>query len=93
MPRKKTYLSETEGHSAWSWWPNSEVGHNQEAKKESNALFGAENAFETPKPERLIRRMIELATDEGDLVLDSFAGSGTTGAVAHKCVGGGSWSS
>lgn len=84
MPRKKTYLSETEGHSAWSWWPNSEVGHNQEAKKESNALFGAENAFETPKPERLIRRVIELATDEGEFVLDSFAGSGTTGAVAHK---------
>lgn len=84
MPRKKTYLSETEGHSAWSWWPNSEVGHNQEAKKESNALFGVENAFETPKPERLIRRVIELATDEGDFVLDSFAGSGTTGAVAHK---------
>jgi len=84
MPRKKTYLSETEGHSAWSWWPNSEVGHNQEAKKESNALLGAENAFETPKPERLIRRVIELATDEGEFVLDSFAGSGTTGAVAHK---------
>ena len=84
MPRKKTYLSETEGHSAWSWWPNSEVGHNQEAKKESNALFGVENAFETPKPERLIRRVIEIATDEGDFVLDSFAGSGTTGAVAHK---------
>jgi len=70
--------------AAWSWWPNADVGHNQEAKKESNALFGVENAFETPKPERLIRRIIYLSTNPGDLVLDSFAGSGTTGAVAHK---------
>jgi len=84
VPRKKTYLSEIEGMAAWSWWPNADVGHNQEAKKESNALFGVENAFETPKPERLIRRIIYLSTNPGDLVLDSFAGSGTTGAVAHK---------
>jgi adenine-specific DNA-methyltransferase len=84
VPRKKTYLSEIEGMAAWSWWPNDDVGHNQEAKKESNALFGVENAFETPKPERLIRRIIYLSTNPGDLVLDSFAGSGTTGAVAHK---------
>ncbi len=48
------------------------------------SLFGADNAFDTPKPERLIRRILELATGPGDLVLDSFAGSGTTGAVAQK---------
>ncbi len=84
MPRKKTYLNESEGNTAWTWWPNSEVGHNQEAKKEINALFGAENAFDTPKPERLIKRILELTTDIGDIVLDSFAGSGTTAAVAHK---------
>ena len=84
MPRKKTYLNESEGNTVWSWWPNSEVGHNQEAKKEINALFGAENAFDTPKPERLIKRIFDLATDVGDIVLDSFAGSGTTAAVAHK---------
>jgi adenine-specific DNA-methyltransferase len=84
VPRKKTYLSEVEGIAAWSWWTNSEVGHNQEAKKESNAIFGSESAFETPKPERLLRRIIHLSTDPGDLVLDSFSGSGTTGAVAHK---------
>ena len=93
MPRKKTYLSETEGHSAWSWWPNSEVGHNQEAKKESNALFGAENAFETPKPERLIRRVIELATDEGDLFWIRLRAQVRPERLPTKCTGGGSWSS
>jgi adenine-specific DNA-methyltransferase len=80
----KTFLSEQQGMSAWTWWPNEEVGHNQEAKKESIALFGAGKAFATPKPERLMRRILEIATKAGDLVLDSFAGSGTTGAVAHK---------
>ena len=84
MPRRKTYLSESEGNTAWSWWPNSEVGHTQESKKESNALFSSANAFDTPKPERLLERIIHLASDHGDIVLDSFAGSGTTGAVAHK---------
>jgi len=84
MPRRKTFLSESEGNTAWSWWTNEEVGHNQEAKKESIALFGEENAFDTPKPERLLQRIVHLATNPGDWVLDSFAGSGTTGAVAHK---------
>lgn len=84
VPRKKTYISEIEGMASWTWWPNNEVGHNQEAKKEINALFGAENAFDTPKPERLLKRIIHLSTDPGDLVLDSFLGSGTTAAVAHK---------
>lgn len=83
-PRKKTYLSERIGQQAWTWWPNSEVGHTQESKKESIALFGGSNAFATPKPERLLQRIISIATDVGDIVLDSFAGSGTTGAVAHK---------
>lgn len=83
-PRVKNYLSEASGISAWSWWPNSEVGHNQEAKKEINQLFGADDAFSTPKPERLLKRVLEIATNPGDLVVDSFAGSGTTGAVAHK---------
>ena len=83
-PRIKNFLSDTKGVSAWTWWPNSEVGHNQEAKKEINRLFGAHNAFDTPKPERLLKRVIEITTNPGDLILDSFAGSGTTGAVAHK---------
>lgn len=83
-PRIKNFLAERQGIAAWSWWDNDQTGHNQEAKKESIAIFGADNAFATPKPERLIKRIPELATNPGDLVLDSFAGSGTTGAVAHK---------
>ena len=84
IPRRKTYLSELEGIASWSWWTNKEVGHNQEAKKEVNKIFGVDNTFETPKPERLLQRIISLATDEGDFVLDSFGGSGTSAAVAHK---------
>jgi len=84
MPRRKTFLSEHEGVTPWTWWSNEEVGHNQEAKKEIVALFGAPDAFETPKPERLIQRILQIATNPGDLVLDSFLGSGTTAAVAHK---------
>ncbi len=84
VPRKKTYLADSKGITPWTWWTNTEVGHNQEAKKEINALFGSNNAFDTPKPERLIRRIIYIATNPGDLVLDSFLGSGTTAAVAHK---------
>ena len=83
-PRVKSFLSEHEGTSAWSWWQNTEVGHNQEAKKEVLSLFEEGGAFDTPKPERLIARVISLATQPGDLVLDSFLGSGTTAAVAHK---------
>lgn len=83
-PRQKRFLTEMAGQSAWSWWPNKEVGHNQEAKKENNALFGSSNAFDTPKPERLIERIIHIASNPGDLVLDSFLGSGTTAAVAQK---------
>ncbi len=67
-----------------NWWPHTEVGHTDEAKKESIGLFGADAVFSTPKPERLLQRILTLATSPGDLVLDSFAGSGTTGAVAHK---------
>ncbi|KZY32104.1 DNA methylase [Alcanivorax sp. HI0083] len=83
-PRVKNYLAEHEGVSSWTWWPNSEVGHNQESKKEINELFGADQAFDTPKPERLIKRILDIATNPGDIVLDSFLGSGTTAAVAHK---------
>ena len=83
-PRIKNYLFEADGIRSWTWWTNEEVGHNQESKKEGNALFGAGNAFPTPKPERLIQRILQIATNPGDLVLDSFLGSGTTAAVAHK---------
>ena len=83
-PRVKNYLSENEGISSWSWWVNEDVGHNQESKKEINELFGADNAFDTPKPERLLQRIVHIATNPNDLILDSFLGSGTTAAVAHK---------
>lgn len=83
-PRIKNYLADANGVKSWSWWTNKEVGHNQEAKKEINALFGATNAFDTPKPERLIERVLQIATNPGDIILDSFLGSGTTGAVAQK---------
>lgn len=83
-PAIKRFLSEVSSTMpAQSIWPYDEVGHNDESKKESKALFGSA-VFGTPKPERLIQRIIELSSNEGDLVLDSFAGSGTTGAVAHK---------
>src|SRR5208283_3765738 len=65
-------------------WPHFEVGSNRTSKAEIKALFGGAKTFDTPKPERLIQRIFRLATNQGDWVLDSFAGSGTTGAVAHK---------
>lgn len=66
-------------------WPHEEVGHNQEAKKEMATLVNLDvEIFSTPKPERLIKRILEISTKPGDLVLDSFLGSGTTAAVAHK---------
>ena len=84
QPNVIRYLSEVEGFIPWTWWPSSEVGHTDESKKEIHALFGKKDAFATPKPERLIQRILHIATNPGDLVLDSFLGSGTTAAVAHK---------
>jgi adenine-specific DNA-methyltransferase len=84
VPRRKEFLYCAAGLVPWTWWPHEEVGHTDEAMKEMHALYTAANAFPTPKPERLLERVIHIASEEGDLVLDSFAGSGTTGAVAHK---------
>ncbi len=78
MPRRKTYLAESEGNTPWTWWDNDECGHTQEAKKEIAQLFGDPEKFPTPKPMRLIERILRLAAGKDDLVLDSFAGSGTT---------------
>jgi adenine-specific DNA-methyltransferase len=64
-------------------WLRTEVGDNQDAKREVMA-FNSDDVFSTPKPERLLQRVVQLATNPGDWVLDSFSGSGTTGAVAHK---------
>ena len=85
VPALKLFLSEVrQGMTPHNWWPYDEVGHTDEAKKESIAIFGRNSVFATPKPERLIERVLTLASDPGDLVLDSFLGSGTTAAVAHK---------
>lgn len=84
QPSVVRFLSEVEGLVPWTWWPHEEVGHTDESKKEANALFGADVSFGTPKPERLMQRILHIASNPGDLVLDSFLGSGTTAAVAHK---------
>ena len=84
QPSVIRYLSEVPGVVPWTWWPSEEVGHTDSAKKEIMALFGKSKAFDTPKPEALIERILNIATNPGDLVLDSFLGSGTTAAVAHK---------
>ena len=82
--RRKTYLSAVGGVPASNLWLHKDVGHTDEAKKEVLKVFDGQSPFATPKPERLIKRVLEIATDEGDLVMDSFLGSGTTAAVAHK---------
>ena len=84
QPSTIRYLSEVPGVVPWTWWPCDEVGHTDASKKEIMALFGKDNIFDTPKPEALIERIISIASNPGDLVLDSFLGSGTTAAVAHK---------
>ncbi|MBM2833240.1 MAG: methylase domain protein [Candidatus Brocadiaceae bacterium] len=84
MPRLKRFLSEVqEGSVSKTIWYRTEVGDNQEAKKEIKA-FDSVDVFTTPKPERLIQRILTLTTHQDDWVLDSFGGSGTTVAVAHK---------
>lgn len=80
---RKTYLKNTEGKVVTNLWVHDEAGHTDEAKKEVK-LFNMETVFATPKPERLIQRVINVATNPNDLVLDSFLGSGTTAAVAQK---------
>ena len=84
-PRLKKFLSKLKspGRVAATIWLHDEVGHNQDANREQQT-FNADDPFKTPKPEKLIHRILTLATNPGDIVLDSFAGSGTTGAVAHK---------
>ena len=83
IPRIKRFFSEVkQGVVPQTLWSYQEVGHTQDAKKELVAICDFEDSaavFITPKPTRLIRRIIEIATDKDSLVLDSFAGSGTTG--------------
>jgi adenine-specific DNA-methyltransferase len=84
-PRVKKFLSEVQaGLVPSTIWFHSEVGTTGTAKAELTSLFPGETPFSTPKPEALLQRVLQIATNPNDLVLDSFAGSGTTGAVAHK---------
>lgn len=83
-PSIKRYLNEVSDLVARTLWSKEDVGSNRTSKNEMRALFPGSSSFETPKPERLIQRVLQISTVPGDLVLDSFAGSGTTGAVAHK---------
>lgn len=86
VPRIKKFLSETEdaGLTPDTIWNATDVGSNDEAKKHGMALLPEVSVFESPKPERLIARALQIGTNPGDIVLDSFAGSGTTGAAAQK---------
>jgi len=84
VPRRVHYLKDAEGIVPWTWWPHEEVGHTDEAKKEIQSIFGTQTAFPTPKPVRLVERILAIATQPGDIVLDSFAGSGTTAHAVLK---------
>lgn len=77
-PRKKIFLSEVDGVNSWTWWSNTEVGHNQEASKEIKDLLGSADIFTNPKPVRLLKQMQGIATQKDDIILDFFAGSATT---------------
>ena len=84
QPNVIRYYSEVEGFVPWTWWTHNEVGHTDEAKKEINSILNKANPFDTPKPVRLIQRVIQIASNPGDIILDSFAGSGTTGHATLK---------
>lgn len=86
--RRRTYLADTKGIPPSSLWADlDDTGHNRQAKSELKKLFperSVDELFSTPKPEKLIRKILNVSSSPGDLVLDSFGGSGTTAAVAHK---------
>ena len=83
IPRRKTYLSEREGKNVWTWWPNSEVGHSQEATQEVKNLFDGHAYFDYPKPVRLLKKIIQIGTHDDSIILDFFSGSATT---AHAMI-------
>lgn len=84
FPFRKRFQSELGGLVPSTFWTHDEVGDNREAKQEVTRLFDRSRIFATPKPERLMQRIIEIGSSVGDIVLDCFGGSGTTPAVAHK---------
>jgi len=78
QPNIIRYLSEVQGFVPWTWWNHEEVGNTDEAKKEIYNILGKKVEFGTPKPIRLIERILRIATKPGDIILDSFAGTATT---------------
>jgi adenine-specific DNA-methyltransferase len=85
VPRLKKFLSESEIKiTPDTLWLGSEVGTNKEAKKHLIKLFPDKEVFDTPKPERLLKRIFDITTNENDLILDAYVGAGSTIAVAHK---------
>ena len=85
FPVEKKFLSEVkDGVVPQTWWPYDFAGSTRNASAEMKGIFAGEKTFDTPKPEKIIQRVLEIATVADDLVLDSFAGSGTTGSVAQK---------
>ncbi len=81
---RKIYLKDQEGRVPESIWFGKDAGTTRDASNHLTSLLPNAHQFATPKPEQLIERVLQIATVSGDIVLDSFAGSGTTGAVAHK---------
>jgi len=79
VPRKKVYLSEKKGKNTWTWWNNIEVGNTQEGTQEVKKIFGTKIIFDYPKPTRLIKRIVQISSKNDSIIIDFFAGSGTTG--------------
>ena len=84
IPQRIQFLSSIDGIAPWTWWPHEEAGHTDESRKEIQDIFHTQTAFDTPKPTRLIQRILQIATNKDDLILDSFAGSGTTAHAVLK---------
>ena len=85
VPAIKRFLSEVkQGVACQTIWKHGEVGHSQDGKKEINNIFPEATVFDTPKTTSLIQRILQIATDKDSLILDSFAGSGTTGHAVLK---------
>ena len=82
--RRKTYLEKVGGRLPTNFWPYEETGHTDEAKKELLSIFGGRSAFDTPKPTRLVEFIFRIAADKDSIILDSFAGSGTTAHAVLK---------